>query len=119
MGPAVRRQQAAAQRLRLAQAACGVGATYIPGQATIALRRLVRVPAWLQAAILTIYGLVLIIAGLLVQPGVIAAAASADHRALAWHVYLWDPWFLLWGVLVTAALTGSRPPSAAPIARGR
>ena len=91
----------------------------IPGQATIALRRLVRVPAWLQAAILTIYGLVLIIAGLLVQPGVIAAAASADHRALAWHVYLWDPWFLLWGVLVTAALTGSRPPSAAPIARGR
>jgi hypothetical protein len=36
------------------------------------------------------------------------AAAGADHRALAWHAYLWDPWFLLWGVLVTAALVRSR-----------
>jgi hypothetical protein len=53
------------------------------------------------------------------QPGVIAAAASADHRALAWHAYLWDPWFLLSGVLVTAALVRFRRPSAAPIARGR
>jgi hypothetical protein len=68
---------------------------------------------------LTIYGLALTVAGLLMQPGVIAAAASADHRALAWHVYPWDPWFLLSGVLVTAALVRSRQRSAAPIARGR
>ncbi|MGI8591252.1 MAG: hypothetical protein ACR2M5_09740, partial [Nakamurella sp.] len=40
----------------------------------------------------------------MVQFGVIAASASADHRALAWHAYLWDPWFLVWGLLVTAAL---------------
>jgi len=33
---------------------------------------------------------------------------GADHRALAWHAYLWDPWFLVWGVLVTAALLRSR-----------
>jgi hypothetical protein len=39
--------------------------------------------AWLEVAILNIYGLVLTIAGLLVQSGVIAAAARADHRALA------------------------------------
>jgi hypothetical protein len=58
-------------------------------------------------------------AGLLVQSGVIAPAASADHRALAWRAYLWDPWFLLWGVLVTAAMVRSRPPGAARIARGR
>jgi hypothetical protein len=78
----------------------------------------VRALAWLEAAILTIYGLVLTIAGLLVQSGVITAPASADHRALAWHAYLWDPWFLLWGVLVTAALTRSRQPGATQIARG-
>jgi len=91
------------------------------GQATIAGRRQVRVRvlAWLEAAILTIYGLVLTAAGLLVQSGAIASAASADHRALAWHAYLWDPWFLLWGALATAALVRSRQPGAARIARGR
>jgi Protein of unknown function (DUF3995) len=96
-----------------------VGVT--PGQATIAGRRQVRVRvlAWLEAAILTIYGLVLTAAGLLVQSGAIAPAASADRRALAWHAYLWDPWFLLWGALVTAALVRSRQPRAARIARGR
>jgi Protein of unknown function (DUF3995) len=91
------------------------------GQATIAGRRQgrVRMLAWLEAAILTIYGLVLTVGGLLVQSGAIAPAASADRRALAWHAYLWDPWFLLWGALVTAALVRSRQPGAARIARGR
>ena len=91
------------------------------GQATIAGRRRVRVRAlaWLEAAILTIYGLVLTVAGLLVQSGAIAPAASAGRRALAWHAYLWDPWFLLWGALVAAALAMSRQPGAARIERGR
>jgi Protein of unknown function (DUF3995) len=71
-------------------------------------RRLLRVLAWAEAVILTAYGLVLAGAGLLVQSGVIAPAAGADHRALAWHAYLWDPWFLLWGVLAAAALVRSR-----------
>jgi len=81
-----------------------------PGPATSVRRRQVRVLAWLEAAILTIYGLVLTAAGLLVQSGAIALAAGADRRALAWHAYLWDPWFLLWGALVAAALLRSRPP---------
>ena len=58
--------------------------------------------------ILTGYGLVLTAVGLLVQAGVVAASAGADHRALEWHAYLWDPWFLVWGLLVTAALLRSR-----------
>jgi hypothetical protein len=78
-----------------------------------------RVLAWLEAAILTIYGLVLTGTGLLVQSGAVAPAASADHQVLAWHAYLWDPWFLLWGVLVTAALVRSRQPRAARIAPSR
>jgi hypothetical protein len=90
-----------------------------PGQATAARRRQMRGLAWLEAAILTVYGLALTGAGLLVQSGAIARAASADHRALAWHAYLWDPWFLLWGVLVTAALVRSRQPRAARIAPSR
>lgn len=90
-----------------------------PGRAASARRRQMRVLAWLEAAILTIYGLVLTGAGLLVQSGVIASPASADHRALAWHAYLWDPWFLLWGVLVAAALLRSRQRRTARIAPSR
>jgi Protein of unknown function (DUF3995) len=84
-----------------------------PWQAAAVRRRPLRMLAWAEAAILTVYGLVLTGAGLLVQSGVITPAADADHRALAWHAYLWDPWFLLWGVLVAAALVRSRQPRAA------
>ncbi len=51
---------------------------------------------------LTIYGLVYTAVGLLARAGVVHA--STDPRALAWHAYLWDPWFLVWGLLVAAAL---------------
>lgn len=64
--------------------------------------------AWIEAGILTVYGLVLTTAGLLVQADVIHASVTADHRALAWHAYLCDPWFLIWGLLVTVALRRGR-----------
>jgi hypothetical protein len=72
------------------------------------LRRALRVLAWVEATILTGYGLVLTGGGLLVQAGMIRAGSGADHRALAWHAYLWDPWFLLWGLLVGIALLVER-----------
>ena len=71
--------------------------------------RLLRILMWLEAAILILYGGVLTVAGLLVQGGVITSGADADQRALAWHAYLWDPWFLGWGLLVLVALMTSRP----------
>jgi hypothetical protein len=74
-------------------------------------RRLARVLTWIEAAILTGYGLVLTASGLLVQGGVIEAVAHADRLALKWHAYLWDPWFLIWGLFVFLALWRSRPAS--------
>jgi hypothetical protein len=74
-------------------------------------RRVFRVLTWVEAVILVLYGLVLTVTGLLVQSGLVTAAANADHRALRWHAYLWDPWFLVWGLLVTAALLRSRRPA--------
>jgi hypothetical protein len=44
-----------------------------------------------------------------VQAGAISADPSADHRALAWHAYLWDPWFLIWGLLTLTSLLAGRP----------
>ncbi len=67
-------------------------------------QRFAQVLVWTEAVVLVVYGLVLTSVGLLVQSGVIAASASADHWALAWHAYLWDPWFLVWGLLVVGAL---------------
>lgn len=70
--------------------------------------RQVRILAWMAAVILTGYGTVLTVVGLLVQAEVIHASATADHRALAWHAYFWDPWFLIWGLLITVALRRGR-----------
>jgi len=90
-------------------------ASVLPLPATAAIapgslrwRRLIRTLSWIEAGILTIYGLIWTAVGLLVQAGLVGTSATADHRALAWHAYLWDPWFLVWGVLVTAALLRSR-----------
>jgi hypothetical protein len=85
-----------------------------PRTANGRLRRLARVLTWIEAAILTGYGLVPTATGLLVQAGVINAAAHPDHLALTWHAYLWDPWFLIWGIFVLLALWRSRPASQAP-----
>lgn len=73
-------------------------------RATIA-RRL----ASIEAVVLTLYGFVLSAAGWLLQAGVLARGSSADPTALAWHAFLWDPWFLIWGLLVCATLWWSAP----------
>jgi hypothetical protein len=46
---------------------------------------LIRALTWIEALILTVYGLVLTAVGLLVEAGVIGTPASADHRALEWR----------------------------------
>jgi hypothetical protein len=63
-----------------------------------------RLLAWAEAAVLTLYGFAFTLAGLLVQAGVIRRGRTADQWALVWHAYLWDPWFLVWGLLVVIAL---------------
>nr|MDQ2727248.1 DUF3995 domain-containing protein [Actinomycetota bacterium] len=105
---------AAAQVLLWFVVAAKVVAGFLP---LVALRRtpspvpyrLLWVLAWIEAAILTGYGLVLTATGLLVQADIIVAGPGANHRALAWHAYLWDPWFLVWGLLVVVALRWRRP----------
>jgi hypothetical protein len=68
-----------------------------------------------EATVLTGYGLVLTGAGLLIQLGIVHPGASADHRALAWHAFLWDPWFLVWGLAVAAAIHSARGAPSPPV----
>ncbi len=71
-------------------------------------RRFGRGATWAAAVVLVLYGGLLTVAGLLVQFDVVHRSTSADDVALAWHAYLWDPWFLAWGLLVVVALVESR-----------
>jgi hypothetical protein len=72
-------------------------------------RRQLRVVSWAVVSLLVLYGGVLSVVGWLIQIGVVSPAAHADHEALRWHAYVWDPWFLVWGLLLAAALLCSRP----------
>jgi hypothetical protein len=47
-------------------------------------------------------------AAALALAGVVGSEPS-DEYALRWHVFFWDPWFLVWGVaLALAALQARR-----------
>ena len=68
-------------------------------------RRLPRRPLlaldYVVSVLLMLYGAVNIIGELLVVTG--AVAGGTDSYALHWHLYLWDPAFLLWGVCLFIA----------------
>ena len=72
-----------------------------------AQRRIGQRMAWAGALILILYGGVLSITGWLVQLDIVSPAANADHKALRWHAYLWEPWFLVWGLLLATGLARS------------
>jgi Protein of unknown function (DUF3995) len=74
--------------------------------------RLVEGAALLAGGVLTLYGAGQVAVGALALMGVFGT--PDDPRALRWHVLLWDPWFLVWGLLlVLAALVHRRlrPPA--------
>ncbi|MCE6995123.1 DUF3995 domain-containing protein [Saccharothrix sp. S26] len=69
-----------------------------------------RVPRWLlltaswgATVVLVLYGGVLVVAQSLIAVGVVPRASSFDPVAFYWHLFVWDPWFLLWGVLLGVA----------------
>jgi hypothetical protein len=88
----------------------GVGAGRLPSWTRGSRARLF---GWIAAVGLTVYGGVLTVVGLLVEAGVLTAADDADERALAWHAFIWDPWFALWGAAFIVAMWRSRPKAAA------
>ena len=65
-------------------------------------RRLVTIAALAGGAVLTVYGSVQIVVGGLALLGM-TGGSPTDPTALRWHVLFWDPWFLLWGLLLGTA----------------
>jgi hypothetical protein len=77
--------------------------------------RLVERAATGAGALLALYGGVLVVVGAVALTG--ALGEPADPHALRWHVLLWDPWFLLWGLLLLGAGLGRRRLSRAAACR--
>jgi hypothetical protein len=69
--------------------------------------RLVRWVVTAVGVLLTLYGGLLVVVGALSLAGAFGAR-PADPTPLLWHVVVWDAWFLLWGLLVLAAVLRRR-----------
>ncbi|MEI7032329.1 DUF3995 domain-containing protein [Streptomyces pratensis] len=76
-------------------------------------RRVLLTLSWGATAALVLYGGSLVVGQTLVEAGVIEASADMDRKAFSWHLFLWDPWFLVWGLLLGAATWGRARRSAA------
>jgi hypothetical protein len=57
----------------------------------------------LGAGVLKVAGGLLVVVGALVLGGLISPSGPVDRTALRWHVFLWDLWFLVWGLLFGVA----------------
>lgn len=60
------------------------------------------------SAVLVTWGGANVLIGGLALAGVFSPADGLDERALRWHVFVWDLWFLVWGASVAIALSGFR-----------
>ncbi len=71
-------------------------------------RRWLRATAWVGAGLLTAYGLVQVTAVALVAAGVIVPDAPVETNVLRWRLLVWEPWFLVWGLLLALATWSTR-----------
>jgi hypothetical protein len=86
----------------------GVGRPVLPARwFALVGQRPARVLGWIAAGVLIAYGGALTLVGQLAQQGVFDTE-GADPMALAWHAYVWDPWFLAWGVALLVCLRRTR-----------
>jgi hypothetical protein len=60
------------------------------------------------SGLLVLYGAVLVLAGVLVLTDAVTPARAVDRSALRWHVFCWDAWFLLWGLLLGLGVISRR-----------
>ena len=63
-------------------------------------RRLKLIGGWTAAGLLSVYGVVQLGSQALIAVGVIEVSDDFDWSAFWWHLYLWSPWFVLWGALL-------------------
>ncbi len=68
--------------------------------------------AWAAAVVLIAYGLINVLVAWAVLGGLLTTAGGYDHSAELGHAALWDPLFLLWGLLLAGGLSRTRNTAA-------
>jgi hypothetical protein len=71
-------------------------------------RRLLLALNGAAAAILVLWGGANVLVGALVLAGLVTPSSAPDERALRWHVFVWDLWFLVWGLALAVAVARLR-----------
>ena len=66
-------------------------------------RRLLLVSGVVGSVVLVLYGGVYVLVGGLVLGDVITPSGPVNEQTLRWHVFVWDLWFLVWGVALGLA----------------
>ncbi|GAA2371830.1 GNAT family N-acetyltransferase [Dactylosporangium salmoneum] len=94
----------AAGLLLVAVAAVKCAVVIIPLVGPLPRPGLWRAFAWLAAVVLTGYGALNTIVAWLVLGGAVRPEGGFDRQAMIGHAYLWDPLFLVWGILLGAGL---------------
>jgi len=70
--------------------------------------RITRAVTWLAAVVLVVWGGANCVLANLVLAGVLGDGPQ-DRAAMIGHAWLWDPLFLIWGLLLLLGLRRSRP----------
>lgn len=66
-------------------------------------RFLMLLGGWAGTVLLVGYGGVIVVTELLVVVDIVPAPAEIDWYAFYWHLALWDPYFIVWGILLGLA----------------
>ena len=112
LGGEIERRARAGDGVLLAANAVGAVLKVLGGVLALALvqpwgerlpRRPLQAVAWAGAAVLTVYGVVQTAAMVLVALDVFEPAEPLERRAVLWRLFLWEPWFLVWGLVLGAA----------------
>lgn len=77
---------------------------------SLARPRMWRGLSWTGSSVLVVYGGLNTVAAMAALGGLISTPATRDRAGLLGHAFLWDPLFLVWGILLGMALWHTRPP---------
>ena len=80
------------------------------------LQRACRLAVLLAGVLCAVYGLANLVQHSLMALGVVDVPSGLGRTAMWWHLGLWDPWWILGGVLLVLTARAARParPAAAP-----
>lgn len=99
---------ATAALLKVAVGALAVAIARVPPQGH---RRLLLLSGAVASGVLILWGGVNVVVGGLVLSDVVVPSTPVDEHALRWHVFVWDLWFVVWGVTLAIAVAAHRRPT--------